>query len=138
MNPIDKLLPLLSKCKSTGQNKWSACCPAHEDRSPSLAIKEREDGSLLIHCFSGCSAPDVVGSVGLTLSDLYPNNPQHYNTERAPFPALQVLKMIKNEISIVSLALSDVLAGRPISQVDLERIELARERLIEAIRLAGG
>jgi putative DNA primase/helicase len=33
---------------------WVARCPAHADRTPSLSIREAEDGRLLLHCFAGC------------------------------------------------------------------------------------
>ncbi len=39
---------------------WSACCPAHRDKEPSLSISER-DGKLLIHCFAGCDQERVIG-----------------------------------------------------------------------------
>ena len=34
---------------------WSARCPAHDDRNPSLHILDGEDGRLLLWCFAGCS-----------------------------------------------------------------------------------
>ena len=39
--------------------KGQACCPAHDDASPSLSIGEGDAGQLLLHCFSGCSYPDI-------------------------------------------------------------------------------
>jgi len=50
----DKILPLLDKVKKKGDNSWVVCCPAHDDKSPSLAIREVDD-RLLIHCFAGCT-----------------------------------------------------------------------------------
>jgi len=49
---INNLLGRLNKVKSTGRNSWLACCPAHDDRSPSLSIKEEADGHILLHCFA--------------------------------------------------------------------------------------
>lgn len=40
-------------------NSGSARCPAHRDRTPSLSIKDGDDGSLLTFCFAGCSAREV-------------------------------------------------------------------------------
>jgi len=44
--------------------KWSSnggmcCCPAHNDRTPSLSVRVG-DRSLLFHCFSGCESLDVI------------------------------------------------------------------------------
>ncbi len=36
-----------------------AKCPAHDDHDPSLSIRDGDDGRLLTHCFSGCSAEAV-------------------------------------------------------------------------------
>ena len=49
---------------------YLACCPAHEDRSPSLSISER-DGRLLVHCHAGCNPQAVVSALGLQMSDLF-------------------------------------------------------------------
>jgi hypothetical protein len=49
---------------------WLARCPAHQDRSPSLKIDEGEAGRILVHCFSGCTAQEIVAAIGLTLHDL--------------------------------------------------------------------
>lgn len=31
-----------------------ACCPAHDDRTPSLSIAGGSEGRLLLHCHAGC------------------------------------------------------------------------------------
>ena len=35
------------------------CCVAHDDSSPSLAVKDK-DGKVLVHCHAGCSQRDVI------------------------------------------------------------------------------
>ena len=39
---------------------WIACCPAHDDRNPSLSISEGDDGRPLMHCFAGCPQDAVI------------------------------------------------------------------------------
>jgi hypothetical protein len=43
-------------------NRYMVPCPAHDDRSPSLSISER-DGRVLVHCFAGCSQADVIAAL---------------------------------------------------------------------------
>lgn len=43
---------------------WSARCPAHQDRSPSLSIGESASGRLLLHCHAGCSFERVIAALG--------------------------------------------------------------------------
>jgi len=69
--PIDKVLPHLEMKRQTGPNSWVARCPAHDDRSPSLSIKEADDYSLLVHCFAGCETQAVIRCWGMEFSDLY-------------------------------------------------------------------
>jgi hypothetical protein len=35
-------------------------CPAHDDRSPSLSVKQERGGKLLVHCFAGCSYQAII------------------------------------------------------------------------------
>lgn len=39
------------------------CCPAHDDRSPSLSIRQGDRG-LLVHCYAGCLNADVLRVLG--------------------------------------------------------------------------
>lgn len=54
------LLARLDAVKPTGPGRWLARCPAHEDRSPSLSIRELDDGRTFVHCFAGCYALEVL------------------------------------------------------------------------------
>jgi putative DNA primase/helicase len=36
------------------------CCVAHEDRRPSLRLRDGVNGKLLVHCAAGCDAKDVL------------------------------------------------------------------------------
>lgn len=55
----------------TGADRHYFRCPAHNDRSPSLSVKEGADGRALVHCFAGCSIQEVCAALGLTIRDLF-------------------------------------------------------------------
>ena len=58
MSRAEKIAEGLGGRKSS--SGWQARCPAHDDRSPSLSIKEGSNGRPLIHCHSGCSQDEVI------------------------------------------------------------------------------
>ena len=74
---IDTLISRLDGVKETGNGKYLACCPAHDDRSPSLAITD-DEGRVLLHCFAGCDPESVLDAIGLKFSDLYPEPLGHH------------------------------------------------------------
>jgi putative DNA primase/helicase len=43
--------------------EWKAKCPAHLDRTPSLAIKDSSSGRILIHCHAGCEQARVIDAL---------------------------------------------------------------------------
>jgi putative DNA primase/helicase len=51
---------------------WMARCPAHDDRYPSLSIREAEDGKILIYCHAGCDQEHVIAA--LRSRGLWPDN----------------------------------------------------------------
>jgi hypothetical protein len=71
---LNDILLKLDKVSHSGGG-WKARCPAHDDREPSLSIKEGSDGRALLHCHAGCPPDEVVARLGLTMADLYP--PEH-------------------------------------------------------------
>jgi hypothetical protein len=40
--------------------RWMARCPAHDDRTPSLSIREAADGKVLVRCHAGCEQEHVI------------------------------------------------------------------------------
>ncbi len=72
-DPIDLILPRLENVRGS-HGRYTARCPAHDDRGPSLAVTEVDDKMLLMHCFAGCDVHDIVQAVGLTISDLFPSD----------------------------------------------------------------
>jgi putative DNA primase/helicase len=55
----------LARClngRKSGRSSWSARCPAHKDRKPSLSISESADGKILVHCFV-CSQEAVIDAL---------------------------------------------------------------------------
>jgi len=117
---LDKVLSCLGKVRPTGSNKWKACCPAHDDKSPSLAITETSDGTVLLKCWTGCTAQDIVSAIGLELRDLFPGEKRE---RRGPSAAA-----IRLERAVYLIGKSQLDAG-PLSGDDLQRFNLAKQRL---------
>lgn len=141
MSAADKLLSGLHRVRKTGPASWSACCPAHEDRSPSLAVRETDDGRVLLHCFGGCSTDAVLGAVGLTLSDLFPPSPKCHEgrqRERRAWSAADLLRMVAYESMLVALVASDLVNGRSVSDTDRARMHEAVSRLQDAADAING
>ncbi len=137
----ETLLSRLDKVRRTGPGRWVARCPAHDDRGPSLSVRELEDGRALLKCFAGCTVHEVVQAVGLSLSDLFPekltNEAHAIKGERRPFPAADVLRCIAFEALVVLTAGAALLAGQPFSDADRVRLVVAVGR-IQAALDAGG
>lgn len=120
MNPMELLLSRLDKVQGRG-SKFQARCPAHDDRSPSLSIREATDGRVLVHCHAGCEVADIVESVGLTLGDLFPDD-----TRQAPAPTK---KDFEGEYFYIDLAQSIRKQGKHLDDLTLNRVELAMHRI---------
>ena len=130
---IEKLLSRLSKVKRTGPDRYIACCPAHDDRTPSMGISQK-DGNIIFHCFAGCEPADILESVGLTFADLYPERPNH---KKMSFNAYDVLKCVSKEVFIIELAAHMMINDGSISLENLGRLQIAHDRINDAIKMAG-
>jgi hypothetical protein len=135
---IDALLSRLEGVKRVGPGRWIARCPAHEDKRPSLAIRELHDGRILLHDFAGCDVESILASVGLTFSDLYPERALgHGKPERRPFNAHDILACVAFEALLVSLAAARVAKeGEALTKDERQRLTLAAARLGHAAEVA--
>lgn len=141
MSTADALLAQCRKVRETGHGTWVACCPAHEDKSPSMTVRELPDGMVLVHCFAGCSIESICSACGLQIGDLFPDGPlkqDKFDPIKRRFPAADVLLMVEREMDIVQIVADDIVAGRPVTSDDAERVRKCRDRIREAKRLALG
>ncbi len=78
-DPVDKVIAALDRSgcdpRPSGSG-WSAKCPAHEDKNPSLSFRKGADGRVLVKCHAGCLVETVVARLGLSMGDLFPESPQ--------------------------------------------------------------
>lgn len=57
----ERVAALLNKSRRT-PNGWHACCPAHDDKNPSLFLADGKDGLALV-CYAGCNYRDIVAAL---------------------------------------------------------------------------
>ena len=131
MSAAAKLIERLDRVKETGSGRWIAKCPSHEDRSPSLSIRELGDGRVLVHDFGGCEVGDVLTALGLTLSDLFPERlaAHSYPRTHLRIPACDLLEVISEENIVVAVVAADMLAKRTITNTDWRRLAQAVRRI---------
>lgn len=114
---IEDILPHLDKVKKYG-NKYQACCPVHNDKSPSMTITEKA-GKVLMYCFScGAKGIDVVKTLGLSPDILFV---EQY-IRPSGLTSKQKDEMLQDKFVIE-------MADQAKTYADFKRVKLARERL---------
>jgi hypothetical protein len=138
MGTTATLLARLEGVRESAPGRWMARCPAHEDKSPSLSIRELEDERILIYCHAGCSAPDVLVAIGLSLADLFPRKlegdfaPARHAHAHA---AAAALKSIDSCALLVAIAAENLALGLTLDAADRKKVVDAAAR-IRTARLA--
>ncbi len=134
---IESFLNQLQKVKRRGAGKWSACCPVHDDKTPSLALSD-DNGTILIHCFGcGASGSDVAGALGLDISELFP--PRDYSQytaddyareakRRTYFSASQILEALQFD-TLVTYMIADDMSKNGIDDQTKARLLVSIERI---------
>lgn len=127
----ETLLSRLDKVRQRGPGQWSARCPAHDDKGPSLSIKELPDGRVLLKCFAGCEAHEVMGTLGLALRDLFPPSADCAQPARVRglLPSRQALELIDHEARLVTVAALNVANGTVLTDTDRARLVKAANRI---------
>ncbi len=87
----DIILSRLEKVKGNG-TKYRTKCPVrdHSSGDNTLSLLFPDDGRVLIHCHAGCEALEVIQSIGLSMTDLFPNGAvRHFMASAAERPKKQ-------------------------------------------------
>jgi hypothetical protein len=127
------LISRLKKVKKTGPRRWVACCPAHADKTPSMVITET-DKTVLVHCFSGCSTEEILGAVGMTFDDLYPDHRELVRPGKIPIS--DALRCIAFEALVVT-ASAGTMRDRPLTEEEMARLVQASGRIQAAMTMSG-
>lgn len=80
--PVERVLARLQGVRQTGEGRWVALCPGHNDRHPSLSVRETPDGKVLLRCWAGCPTSAVLAALGLRWRDLFPDGTRRPRTAR--------------------------------------------------------
>ncbi len=136
---IETLISRLDGVKETGPGKYLSRCPAHADRSPSLAIKDGDDGRVLIHCFAGCETEDVLSAIGMTFSDIMPERigaKHSYKPVRNRISPRDALATLDHESLVVAIIAHDFLEHKEIDEPTWARLAQSVARINETRAMA--
>lgn len=86
---FDRVVQRLEKSRKYKTNKnriinaVRSTCPSCGGSSFKLNVSETAEGTLLIHCFGGCTAIDVLAAIGLDFADIHPENFMQSQTSKS-------------------------------------------------------
>lgn len=128
-----EILNRLEGVRETGAGKWIAKCPAHEDRSPSLSIRETDDGTVLLYDFGGCDSLSILQAVGLEFRDLFPRQEirrvdRHAHGVRR-LSAGERLELLEHEVTTAALIISDIIKMKTATEEQWDRLAKAAARI---------
>lgn len=81
---IAEILQKFEGVRTAGEGKWSARCPVHDDRKPSLSVGTGDRGTVLLKCQVGCETRAVLDAVGLQMRDLFPERDRDKPSRASP------------------------------------------------------
>lgn len=107
-----------------------------------MAIKETENGTVLVKCFAGCSVEEICGAAGIALTDLFPpsdkrewlegrEKPLMFGSTR--FLAIDALRCLSSEGSLLAVVAADMAEGRVLGPDITARLIVACDRIATAL-----
>jgi hypothetical protein len=102
-----------------------ACCPAHKDKSPSLAIKFTNDKPIF-YCFAGCSFEEIIGAAGLTRDDLMGDRIEKYHANHPRIDPYRLLDSLAMDAFRLGLIAARIANGNEVQPDELAKcVEIA-------------
>lgn len=124
MTPAESITSRLEFCRQVGRGRWIARCPAHDDSSPSLSVREAEDGRVLIHCHAGCGSAAVISAIGMNFSDLYPES-NNYS------PLIRSREKNAYDDLLVGIAKARIESGAKLTESQKKEVMEAKLRIMQ-------
>ena len=131
---IPRILARLTSVRSINDLHWRADCPCCGSKNQAVAITLTPKGKVLLQCFAGCKAAEILGSIGLGLRDLYPQSPAEAKAGAKMAKQRSDLRALQTELHILLTAVYDRLEGRCLTAPDQQRESLALSRISRLLR----
>lgn len=100
-----------AKARKKGQG-WMVCCPAHNDRTPSLSLADGKEG-LLFHCFAGCSSSDVFEALREKLGGAQSSRPVRPSPKKAATETFVPAIPVPDDVNVTLQDFVDDYYGSP-------------------------
>jgi len=115
----------LSKVRWHGDYKFSACCPAHDDRNPSFSARDK-NGKILVKCWAGCTQEEVIGA--LRDLGLWHSASQHQLERRKRF---DLKREVRRHQDILASGIGTIKYGVVLSELQEAELKKSIEFLTE-------
>lgn len=116
LRPTQNTISLVVALGGKWHRGYALChCPAHNDRQPSLSIRQGHKG-ILVHCFAGCEPKDVLREIARLPAGGHPHVPT--SNSYSPQPRGNPLRLWESGKPIVGTLGAQYLARRHLS-IDL-------------------
>ena len=122
---LQLLLSALKNVKPTGQNRWQALCPAHDDKDPSLSVSLVDEGKVLVKCHAGCKGTEIMSALGLPMGVLFHPDSTYFK-DRTGFARKirkqSQLSAVARDAMIVAMAAAKIRNGEEVSSADISAL----------------
>lgn len=128
MKTVQDVLGRLQKVRERKPGEWMACCPVHDDRTPSLSI--RDSGRIPdLYCF-GCGAKKdaILPALDMHPLDFYPSKTEgsrSYKPASRKLDGRTAKSILRHRLLMAAAAIHDISEGRQPSPEELEELSEA-------------
>lgn len=130
MSLLDPIVSRLERVKWVKPDQVVACCPAHDDDTPSLALRDAGD-KVLMRCYAGCTFDEIAAALGMQPREFFADS----KAPKSTVPGVsrrQIYKELAVELLTAYTVTRDRAEGKDIAAGDAERERLARQRITKA------
>ena len=139
VEPVNNILDRLDLVKESSNGRWRAKCPSHSSdasRKRTLSVGAADSGAVLLNCFVGCSAEQIVNAVGLELKDLFPRDDYIKNHNHRPRKDLRaIMNNAQHAATFVEVGARALLRGEQMAPDDKKMLAEAANHLWELIHV---